>query len=45
DFGGWCSPWNGPPSDTAGRMRRGPAPENMHIPVASFVDDTTIQLG
>ncbi len=45
DFGGWFCPCHGSHYDTAGRIRRGPAPENMHIPVASFVDDTTIQLG
>ncbi|MDO5528375.1 MAG: ubiquinol-cytochrome c reductase iron-sulfur subunit [Paracoccus sp. (in: a-proteobacteria)] len=45
DFGGWFCPCHGSHYDTAGRIRRGPAPQNMHIPVASFVDDTTIQLG
>jgi ubiquinol-cytochrome c reductase iron-sulfur subunit len=45
DFGGWFCPCHGSHYDTAGRIRRGPAPENMHIPVASFVDDSTIQLG
>ncbi|SDW10789.1 ubiquinol-cytochrome c reductase iron-sulfur subunit [Roseicitreum antarcticum] len=45
DFAGWFCPCHGSHYDTAGRIRRGPAPENMHIPVASFVDDTTIQLG
>lgn len=45
DFGGWFCPCHGSHYDTAGRIRRGPAPENMHIPVASFVNDTTIQLG
>jgi ubiquinol-cytochrome c reductase iron-sulfur subunit len=45
DFGGWFCPCHGSHYDTAGRIRRGPAPENMHIPVAQFVDATTIQLG
>ena len=45
DFGGWFCPCHGSHYDTAGRIRRGPAPQNMHIPVASFVNDTTIQLG
>jgi ubiquinol-cytochrome c reductase iron-sulfur subunit len=45
DFGGWFCPCHGSHYDTAGRIRRGPAPENMHIPVARFVDATTIQLG
>ena len=45
DFGGWFCPCHGSHYDSAGRIRRGPAPENMHIPVAAFIDDTTIQLG
>ena len=45
DFGGWFCPCHGSHYDSAGRIRRGPAPENLHIPVAQFVDDTTIQLG
>ncbi|MCC6305335.1 MAG: ubiquinol-cytochrome c reductase iron-sulfur subunit [Rhodobacteraceae bacterium] len=45
DYGGWFCPCHGSHYDTAGRIRRGPAPENMHIPVAHFVDDTTLQLG
>ena len=45
DFGGWFCPCHGSHYDTSGRIRKGPAPENLHIPVASFVDDTTIQLG
>jgi len=45
DFGGWFCPSHGSHYDTAGRIRRGPAPQNMHIPVASFDDETTIVLG
>jgi ubiquinol-cytochrome c reductase iron-sulfur subunit len=45
DFGGWFCPCHGSHYDTAGRIRRGPAPQNMHIPLASFLNDTTIQLG
>ena len=45
DYGGWFCPCHGSHYDTAGRIRRGPAPENLHIPVAAFVDDVTIQLG
>ena len=45
DFGGWFCPCHGSHYDTSGRIRRGPAPENLPIPVASFVDETTIQLG
>ncbi|MBL4812099.1 MAG: ubiquinol-cytochrome c reductase iron-sulfur subunit [Rhodobacteraceae bacterium] len=45
DFGGWFCPCHGSHYDTAGRIRKGPAPRNLPIPVAAFVDETTIQLG
>ncbi len=45
DFNGWFCPCHGSHYDTAGRIRKGPAPENLHIPVAEFVDETTIKLG
>ena len=45
DFGGWFCPCHGSHYDTAGRIRKGPAPENLWVPVAEFVDATTIKLG
>ena len=45
DFGGWFCPCHGSHYDTAGRIRRGPAPRNLPVPVAAFVDETTIKLG
>lgn len=45
DFGGWFCPCHGSHYDTAGRIRKGPAPRNLPIPVASFLDETTLQLG
>ena len=45
DFGGWFCPCHGSHYDTAGRIRKGPAPENLHIPIRSFVSDGVIQLG
>ena len=45
DFGGWFCPCHGSHYDTSGRIRRGPAPENLPIPLAEFVDETTILLG
>ncbi len=45
DFHGWFCPCHGSHYDTSGRIRKGPAPENLPVPVASFVNDTTIQLG
>ncbi|MEL6104168.1 MAG: ubiquinol-cytochrome c reductase iron-sulfur subunit [Pseudomonadota bacterium] len=45
DFGGWFCPCHGSHYDTSGRIRRGPAPTNLEVPVAEFVDETTIKLG
>lgn len=45
DFGGWFCPCHGSHYDTAGRIRKGPAPTNLPVPVAAFVNDTTIKLG
>lgn len=45
DFGGWFCPCHGSHYDTAGRIRKGPAPENLPVPVAVFDDETTIVLG
>lgn len=45
DFGGWFCPCHGSHYDMAGRIRKGPAPRNLPIPVAKFEDETTIKLG
>ena len=45
DFGGWFYPCHGSNYDTAGRIRKGPAPTNLPVPVVKFVDATTILLG
>jgi ubiquinol-cytochrome c reductase iron-sulfur subunit len=45
DFGGWFCPCHGSHYDTSGRIRKGPAPENLIVPVAEFVNETTIKLG
>jgi ubiquinol-cytochrome c reductase iron-sulfur subunit len=45
EFGGWFCPCHGSHYDTAGRIRKGPAPRNLPVPVAAFTDETTIQLG
>jgi len=45
DFGGWYCPCHGSHYDTSGRIRKGPAPRNLDIPLAVWVDDTTIELG
>ena len=45
DFGGWFCPCHGSHYDTAGRIRKGPAPTNLPVPPAIFVDESTIKLG
>ena len=45
EFGGWFCPCHGSHYDTAGRIRKGPAPENLPVPLAAFIDATTIKLG
>jgi len=45
DFGGWFCPCHGSHYDTAGRIRKGPAPRNLDIPAAQFDGDDTIVLG
>ncbi|WP_454286392.1 ubiquinol-cytochrome c reductase iron-sulfur subunit [Rhizobium arsenicireducens] len=45
DFGGWFCPCHGSHYDTAGRIRTGPAPENLPIPTFAFVSDTVIKIG
>lgn len=45
EFGGWFCPCHGSHYDTAGRIRKGPAPRNLDVPLTAFVDETTIKLG
>lgn len=45
DFGGWFCPCHGSHYDTAGRIRKGPAPQNLPVPLVSFINDTTLKLG
>jgi ubiquinol-cytochrome c reductase iron-sulfur subunit len=45
DFGGWFCPCHGSHYDTAGRIRKGPAPRNLPVPLAQFTDATTLKLG
>ncbi len=42
EFGGWFCPCHGSHYDTSGRIRKGPAPENLHIPVAAFEGDELV---
>ena len=36
DYGGWFCPCHGSHYDTSGRIRKGPAPLNLLVPVAQF---------
>ena len=45
EFGGWFCPCHGSHYDTAGRIRKGPAPENMAVPTFQFISDTKIRIG
>ncbi|MEX4010744.1 ubiquinol-cytochrome c reductase iron-sulfur subunit [Neoaquamicrobium sediminum] len=45
DFGGWFCPCHGSHYDTAGRIRKGPAPENLAIPTFEFTSDTIVRIG
>ncbi len=43
--GGWLCPCHGSQYDTAGRVRKGPAPENLPVPPYKYLSDTKIQIG
>ncbi len=45
DYGGWFCPCHGSQYDTAGRVRRGPAPANLYLPPYEFVSDNKIRIG
>ncbi len=45
DFGGWFCPCHGSHYDTAGRIRLGPAPTNLPVPVFEFISDSVIRIG
>jgi len=45
EFGGWFCPCHGSHYDTAGRIRKGPAPENLAIPEYAFLDESTLLIG
>ena len=45
DFGGWFCPCHGSHYDTAGRIRKGPAPENLHIPKTALSSEMILTLG
>ncbi|MBJ6120697.1 ubiquinol-cytochrome c reductase iron-sulfur subunit [Sphingomonas mollis] len=44
-FGGYFCPCHGSAYDTAGRIRQGPAPLNLHVPEYAFNSDTVVTVG
>jgi ubiquinol-cytochrome c reductase iron-sulfur subunit len=45
EYDGWFCPCHGSHYDTAGRIRKGPAPLNLELPPYEFVSDTLIKIG
>jgi ubiquinol-cytochrome c reductase iron-sulfur subunit len=45
EYGGWLCHCHGSQYDTAGRIRKGPAPQNLLIPPYSFLTPTRIKVG
>lgn len=45
EFGGWFCPCHGSHYDTAGRIRKGPAPRNLEVPTYEFISENRIRIG
>ena len=45
DFDGWFCPCHGSHYDTSGRIRKGPAPQNLEVPQYTFLDDNVVRIG
>ena len=45
EYNGWFCPCHGSHYDTSGRVRKGPAPDNLPIPPYKFISDTKIIIG
>ena len=45
EYGGWFCPCHGSVYDTAGRIRHGPAPQNLAIPLYAFTAEKKIKVG
>ncbi len=45
EYNGWFCPCHGSQYDTAGRIRKGPAPENLYIPPYSFESSAKVKIG
>ena len=45
EYNGWFCPCHGSHYDSSGRIRKGPAPENLAVPPYTFINYTTIKIG
>jgi ubiquinol-cytochrome c reductase iron-sulfur subunit len=45
DYGGWLCHCHGSRYDIAGRVRRGPAPQNLAVPPYTYLTPTRIKIG
>jgi ubiquinol-cytochrome c reductase iron-sulfur subunit len=45
NYGGWLCHCHGSQYDVAGRVRRGPAPQNLLVPKYAFLSDTRVRVG
>ncbi|WP_370931324.1 ubiquinol-cytochrome c reductase iron-sulfur subunit [Bartonella sp. DGB1] len=45
EYGGWLCPCHNSQFDSVGRVRAGPASENLHIPPYKFIGDDIIRIG
>jgi ubiquinol-cytochrome c reductase iron-sulfur subunit len=44
-WNGWFCPCHGSHYDISGRIRKGPAPDNLMVPEYKFLDESTIKIG
>ena len=45
DYGGYFCPCHGSHYDTAGRVRKGPAPRNLAVPEYNFISPNVVRIG
>ena len=45
EYNGWFCPCHGSHYDSSGRIRKGPAPDNLAVPPYAFISETVIKIG
>tara|TARA_Y100000590_G_scaffold60964_1_gene65029 strand:+ start:461 stop:1102 length:642 start_codon:yes stop_codon:yes gene_type:complete len=45
EYNGWFCPCHGSHYDSSGRIRKGPAPDNLAVPPYKFINNSTIKIG